>query len=160
MSPDLYDPFKPFPRWLPMATADTFSALNRPDCHILCRWCHYNADAHPILSQLACLGTFTNHNTCRRPNPSELATQSYPGNHLRCLVGALSRLWEYLCIMSDAFGPIKRQKSGEWERQWQEWIKSLIPSFTWASRDLGSQCVCVCVCVIEPNTLCSYLLQA
>lgn len=120
-----------------------FSTLNRPG-----RWCHYNTDTHPILWNCH-VWRHSPIIICAESQSSALATESTPGNRLQCLVGALSKLREYLCIMSNALGPIKRQKSGEWERQWQEWIKSLIPSFTWVSRDLGSQCTCVCLCVIE-----------
>lgn len=102
--------------WLPMATANTFSTLNRPDCHSLCRWCHYNTDTHPFFwhclvwrhSPIIIWASFQSF---------ALATQSTPENHLQRLVGALSKLGEYLCIMSDAFGPVKRQESGGWERQ-------------------------------------------
>lgn len=162
MLPDLYYPFKPFPM-IAHGNSEHFSTLNRPDCHSLCRWCHYDTDTHPFLWHFLVSG----HSPiiiCAGSQSSTLATQSTLGNRLRRLVGALSKLREYLCIMSDAFGPIKRQESGRWQRQWQEWIKSLIPSLTWVSRELGSRCVYVCLCaagdVFELNILCSYLLQA
>lgn len=162
MLPDLYYPFKPFPV-IAHGNSQHFSTLNRPDCHSLCRWCHYNTDTHPFPWN-CCVWRHSPIIIRAGSQSFALATQSTLGNHLRCLVGALSRLGEYLCIMSDALGPIKRQKSGEWERQWQEWIKSLIPSFTWVSKELGSQCLSVCVCVrtlLNPiSILCSVLLQA
>lgn len=143
MLPELYYPFKPF-SVIAHSNSQHFPTLNRPDCHSLCRWCHYNNDTLPSLWH--CLVWRHSPIIIRADSQSvALATQCTPGNHVCRLVGALSKLREYLCIMSDALGPIKRQKSGGWERQWQEWIKSLIPSFTWGSSQPGSLCVCVCV---------------
>lgn len=145
---DLYYTFKPL-SVIAHGNSQPFSTLNRPDCHSLCRWCHYKSDTHPFLWH--CL--VWRHSPiiiCAGTQSFALATRSTQGNHSRRLTGALSKLGEYLCIMSDAFGPIKRQESGWWERQWQEWIKSLIPSLTWERRKLLSQyvsvCACYCVC--------------
>ncbi len=155
MLPDLHYPFKPFPRdclWQQPTLFHSKSPwLPQPvQMMSLQQWC----TSHPV--ELPCLGTFTNHSARRHPNPSPWQLRGTQGNHLGWLAGALRKLGEYLCIMSDAAGPIKRLKSGEWERQWLEWIKSVIPSFTWVSRDLRSHSACVCVyaCVLLNPTSC------
>lgn len=151
---DLYYTFKPFPV-IAHGNSQPFSTLNCPDCHSLCRWCHYNSDTHPFLWH--CL--VWRHSPiiiCAGSQSFALATRSTRGNHSRHLMGALSKLGEYLCIMSDAFGPIKRQESGWWERQWQEWIKSLIPSLTWVRRELQSQYVCLCLLLNSISCVATY----
>lgn len=154
MLPDLCYPFKPFPM-IAHGNSEHFSTPNRPNCHSLCRWCHYNTDTHPFLWH--CL--VWRHSPiiiCAGSQSFSLATQSTSGNHLRSLVGGLEEAWR---IPAHHVRCFKRLESGRWERQWQEWIKSLIPSFTWVSRELGSQCVCECLlawlCAIEPNILCT-----
>lgn len=92
-----------------------------------------------------CLETFTNHNTCKLQSFA-LATQSTPRNHLQHLAGALRETGEYLRIMSAAFW--HDWASENWHVR--ETIKSLIPSLTWVSRDVGNHCVCLCTCIQYP----------
>lgn len=118
-----------------------FPTLNRPRCQSPCRWCHYNTDTHhPILWKCRVWETFADHNARRRPNPWRWQLRAPLGNRPQRLAGASSELRGYLRIPSHGLGPIRRQKYGERDRQWWEWIKSLISSFIWLSRGSGNKC--------------------
>lgn len=62
--------------------------------------------------ELACLETVANHNTCRHSNPLHWQLSRTAGNRLRCLVGPLSYLREYLSILSNGAGPA--EEAGAW----------------------------------------------
>lgn len=118
-----------------------FSTLNRPRCQSPCRWCHYNTDTHhPILWNCRVWETFADHNARRRPNPWRWQLRAPLGNRPQRLAGASSELRGYLRIPSHGLGLIRRQKYGERDRQWWEWIKSLISSFIRLSRGSGNKC--------------------